>query len=226
MDFLKLIRSFEELLFEVMTWFVYYPRTLWLTVRHPLRMIDYSNHEQKEGEDQQYADTLSPPLLLLITLVFVHVVELSMGIETIRAGSDAAKAFVSSDQNLIVLRSFMFGLLPLFASLAYVRRRRLPLERKNLRPPFFGQCYLASIYALMISLSYIVGSQRFFSASQTGDVLAAAATLWYLVVQTLQFKRALTLSSVRAALVAIWVFLEAVFYVMIVGLIITGGIAA
>lgn len=155
MDFLKLIRSFEELLFEVMTWLVYYPRTLWLTLRRPLEMIDYSNHELKENVEEQYTDTLSPPLLLLITLILAHVIELNLDLEHIRASSEATRAFFASDQNLIVLRSFLFGLLPLFAALAYVRRRGMPLERKNLRPPFFGQCYLAAVYALMVSSSYV-----------------------------------------------------------------------
>jgi hypothetical protein len=46
LDFLKLLRSVEDLLFEVLTWIIYYPRTLWMVMRHPLQMIDYSDHEQ------------------------------------------------------------------------------------------------------------------------------------------------------------------------------------
>ena len=35
MDFLKIIRSLEELLYEVMTWLVFYPRTMWRIVARP-----------------------------------------------------------------------------------------------------------------------------------------------------------------------------------------------
>ena len=49
MDFFKLLRSLDELLFEILTWIIYYPRTLWMVVRRPLRMIDYSNHEQVDS---------------------------------------------------------------------------------------------------------------------------------------------------------------------------------
>ena len=48
MDFLKLIRSFEDLLFEVLTWLIFYPRTLWLTLRRPLTMAAYVEHEERE----------------------------------------------------------------------------------------------------------------------------------------------------------------------------------
>jgi hypothetical protein len=137
LDFFKLLRSLDELLFEILTWIIYYPRTLWMVVRRPLRMIDYSNHEQVDKEEEQYTDTLSPPLLLLITLVFAHVIEVNVHREVIKAGSDMARAIVSSDQNVIALRAFVFGLLPLFTAAAYVKREKLPLERKYLRPPVF-----------------------------------------------------------------------------------------
>ena len=35
MDFMRLLRSFEELLYEVIVMLVFFPRTLWLTLRHP-----------------------------------------------------------------------------------------------------------------------------------------------------------------------------------------------
>ena len=38
MEFLKFIRSLEELLYEVMTWMLFYPRTLWRVLRRPLAL--------------------------------------------------------------------------------------------------------------------------------------------------------------------------------------------
>jgi hypothetical protein len=40
MEFLKFIRSLEELLYEVMTWLLFYPRTLWRVLRHPIRLTN------------------------------------------------------------------------------------------------------------------------------------------------------------------------------------------
>ena len=45
MDLMKLLKSFEELLYEVMVMLVFYPRTLWLSMRYPQRMMDYADTE-------------------------------------------------------------------------------------------------------------------------------------------------------------------------------------
>jgi hypothetical protein len=52
-DFLKIIRSLEELLYEVMTWLVFYPRTMWRIVAHPLATTAYSEHEQTDTAAEQ-----------------------------------------------------------------------------------------------------------------------------------------------------------------------------
>ena len=78
MDFLKLIRQLDELLYEVMSWLVFYPVTLWRALRHPSKMMDYSDAELGDPAERQYTDTLSPPLFLLLTLVLSHALELSL----------------------------------------------------------------------------------------------------------------------------------------------------
>jgi hypothetical protein len=221
-DFLKLIRSFGDLLFEVLTWLIYFPRTLWLVLRHPLKMITYSDHEQTDAEDEQYTDTLSPPLLLLLTLLLLHGLELAFGtLPQIPAKNEEVRTFFASDEHFVMLRAFLFGLLPLFAALRYVRARGLPLERKNLRPAFYGQCYLAAIYAFMLWLvtSYDIVGMR----AGAEPILFAASTLWYWTVQTMQFRRALTISWPRAIANTLWVYLEAAFYLVVVALILSGG---
>ena len=45
MDFVKLLKSFEELLYEVMALLVFVPRTFYLTLRYPQRMMDYADTE-------------------------------------------------------------------------------------------------------------------------------------------------------------------------------------
>jgi len=42
MDFLKIVRSIEGLLYEVMSWIIFYPTTMWRVIRHPLTMMKYS----------------------------------------------------------------------------------------------------------------------------------------------------------------------------------------
>lgn len=49
MDFIRLIRSLEELLYEGMTWLVFYPRTMVRIVAHPDAATRYSEDEQKDA---------------------------------------------------------------------------------------------------------------------------------------------------------------------------------
>lgn len=72
MDFIGIIRSLEELLYEVMSWLIFYPRTLWRMLTNPAAVPAYSDAEQNDRPDEQYTDTLSPPLLLMITMVLTY----------------------------------------------------------------------------------------------------------------------------------------------------------
>ena len=67
MNFFNLLQSLDDLLYEVMSWLIFYPITMWRTLVRPLTMMDYSDLEQRDAEDQQYIDTLSPPLFLLLS---------------------------------------------------------------------------------------------------------------------------------------------------------------
>jgi hypothetical protein len=225
LDFFKLLRSLDELLFEILTWIIYYPRTLWMVVRRPLRMIDYSNHEQVDKEEEQYTDTLSPPLLLLITLVFAHVIEVNVHREVIKAGSDMARAIVSSDQNVIALRAFVFGLLPLFTAAAYVKRKKLPLERKYLRPPFFAECYVVAVFVIFIAATSTISGLYPQAAHIVMPLGYAVAAGWYLTVETLQLRRTLGLDTGAAVAQAVWVMAKALFLAILVALALAGGIS-
>ena len=60
MDFLRIIRSLEELLYEVITWIIFYPRTMWRVVVHPSVTMGYSDTEQTDSVEEQYLDALQP----------------------------------------------------------------------------------------------------------------------------------------------------------------------
>ena len=69
MNVLTILRSVEELLYEVMAWLLFYPLTLWKTLRRPLQTMAY---EQKDKPDKQDLETLSPPLFLVLSILLVH----------------------------------------------------------------------------------------------------------------------------------------------------------
>lgn len=81
MDFMKLLRSFEEFTFEAVSWLVFYPLTLWRILTQPLSMMAYSDAEQVKDQDARYDESLSPLMLLLITIFAVHGVESVLNVE-------------------------------------------------------------------------------------------------------------------------------------------------
>ena len=77
MNFVQLLKSLDDLLYEVMSWLVFYPITMWRALTRPLKMMNYADTELSDAEDKQYDDTLSPPLFLLLSLFISHAVELA-----------------------------------------------------------------------------------------------------------------------------------------------------
>lgn len=58
---MKWLNSLDELLYEVMSWLVFYPLTLWRTLLQPIGMMKYADRQLDLPEAEQYTDALSPP---------------------------------------------------------------------------------------------------------------------------------------------------------------------
>ena len=102
MDFMRLLKSLEELLYELASWLVFYPMTMWRALRHPQAMMRYADMELADDAASQYAETLSPPLFLLITLLIAHGLEMSM----LRQATQAAlPPLLANDSNLLIFRA-------------------------------------------------------------------------------------------------------------------------
>ena len=64
MDFMKWLNSLDELLYEVMSWLLFFPVTLWRASVQPLRTMGYVEQQVSVPAEEQYAAVLSPPLFL------------------------------------------------------------------------------------------------------------------------------------------------------------------
>jgi hypothetical protein len=212
MDFLRIIRSLEELLYEVMGWLVFYPRTLWRIVTRPVSMMRYSDREQADTPEQQYADTLSPPLFLMLTILVAHGFALAMGAKMPEARNAVARMLLSSEQNLLILRSILFSIFALVAATTLIKRRQRALNRTTLRAPFFTQCYLTAPFALAVSVAATLIGTPSPSVHLAGTMLTLAGITWYLWVETRWFRLELDLGAGRAFVLAFWSFLKAGVY--------------
>lgn len=215
MDFMRILRSLEEFLYEVMTWLVFYPRTFFRTLFKPLETLEYSRSELHKPEDEQYQDALSAPLFLMLSLIISHLLELALHLDPfVHAPSATAKIF-ATDQNLIILRSLMFAVFPMLFALEQVKISGQPLTRKSLRGPFFGECYPAAIFGLAFGLGESV-KRAWPDQWIFGPGLQLAATAWYMTTQVFWLRR--FYSTWRKAVIATFVcFTKAVIIILAVG---------
>lgn len=215
MDFLKILRSFEEFIFEATTWLLFYPRTLWRIVWRPLATMDYSDREQAEPDDRRYDDGLSPPIVLLVTIVLINFIGQALHVPQPADTSDVGKTILNSPQNLILFRSLVFSLVPLVAAATLVKRQGHTLTRETMRAPFYAQCYLAAPCAAFVSLGLVI-FQRPEIHNLIGLSVIVAGTLWFLTAQTRWFRKRLGLSTFAAALTALWAIVRALAYLAVV----------
>lgn len=214
MDLLKLLRSFEEFLFEAMTWLFFYPRTMLRIVQRPLTMMAYSEREEGEPDNRRYDDALSPPVLLIITLVLANGVAWAAHVPRPTGGSALLAVIYASQQNLLLFRCLLFSLMPLVAALTLLRKLKAPVSRQTLRRPFYAQCYLAAPCALVVSLG-AVGLQR-PGYEGAGLALILLASAWLIVVQTRWFSETLNIGAARAATMAIAALARVIAYVLLI----------
>jgi hypothetical protein len=204
LDFLAIIRSLEELLYEVMSWLIFYPRTLWRITVNPAGMTLYSDDEQDDAPAERYSDALSPPLLLLITLVLCHIVELSFGLQGPKGdGGTVAKTLVGSEQSLLMVRALLFAVIPVTIASIVLRMQHKAFDRETLRAPFYSQCYLVVPFALLASLAGNVARAPGHDWGGAGGAMFAVALVWFVWAETLWLRRQLGLGGAKAFLTAI-----------------------
>lgn len=204
MDFMKLLKSLEELLYEVMVMLVFYPKTLWLTFRYPQRMMDYADTELGDVQSEQYNDTLSPPLFLMMCLAISHAIEVAT------LGNSAAAAlpsFLKSTENLLAFRVLVFSVFPLMMALRLLYGLKIPLDRESLRAPFYAQCFVTAPLAMCFGISQSLRHTAIPNADTVASILLLLSLSWYLRQQALWFRAKLGVGVLRSWLMAAVIFL-------------------
>ncbi|OOG67472.1 hypothetical protein B0E45_22710 [Sinorhizobium sp. A49] len=226
MDFMRLLKSIEELLYELVSWLLFYPLTMWRTLRQPQAMMRYADVELTDDIAEQYTETLSPPLFLLITLLLAHGVELGLVNQTTPW---SPPALLANDSNLLMFRAVAFSILPLLMAVKLLHHKGARLTRDTLRAPFYSQCYITAPFALALSIGMLLSRTASQKALAAGLAFILVAFVWYVIVETRWFKSDLGLSTAQAALRVLWTMVQALVAIFMAGAAIvygTGGAPA
>lgn len=215
MDFMKLLKSIEELLYELISWFVFYPLTFWRIVVHPIAMLSYAQKELTEKDADQFDDAVSPPILLVLTLVMLHVVEGAVN----QAWASVLPTLFQDDRNLLIFRAVSFSLFPLLYATFGLRAGGARLTRTTLRPAFYSQSYATVPFVLTVSIGMQLTAHAGSSTAQLfGAAIITIGTVWYLGVETTWLAKALHASVPKAFAIALGLFVTTVLILVLVAL--------
>lgn len=218
MDFMKWLNSLDELLYEVMSWLLFFPLTLWRAAVHPLDVMDLVEQEAGLPDDQQYATVLSPPLFLALSLLLAHSVATAMGqTDAIIANHHGLAGLVDDNASALVLRVVVFAAFPLFLAARIVRGCGIVLTRTTLRRPFYEQCYPAAVFALGLSIGTSLAIVANPTTHALGQVLIAGSILNFWLVETRWFARVTAGGHARAAGSVLLGMLEGALFLLVVG---------
>lgn len=222
MDFMRILQSLEEFLYEAMSWVVFYPRAIVRTVRHPVAVAIYTREQLAQPRELQFSELISPPLLLILTVFLAHLLELGSphGMAVVR--SAMGKELFSSEQGIIATRSLIYCVFALMGAFSWLRCIRKPVNRDTLREPFYIHCYLLAPFVLGISVATSVAINSAAGWEWASAPLYLASCLWYAWAQTAIYARLLHLSKFRAWLQACRVNLVATLVVLGLAAIIFG----
>jgi hypothetical protein len=221
MTFMAWLNSLDELLYEVMSWILFLPITLWRTLRDPIGMMIYADAElARRDEKSQYQSALSPPLFLVLCVLLSHAISIALGeTDAIIASKHGLAGLVNDETSALLLRGVLFGSFPLFMAARLTRKRGHAVTRAALKPAFYAHCYPAGLLALVMgagSSMLTLGNPAWFLS---GWALIVIALLGYGTVSALWFARLLHQPVWRGFLHASFGMVEGVAVVIGVALL-------
>lgn len=199
MNFVQWLNSLDELLYELMSWLLFFPVTLWRILRRPLATMLYAEEQLKLDPDQQYRATVSPPVMLVLTVVLVQGVGLAIdGTSSIITNRRGLAGLVDDNTTLLLLRLVLFGCFALVLATRKVNRSTTDLDRDTLKPPFYAQCYAISPFALLLGIGASAVGHHYPFMQLAGLLAMVTAFLFYGIVQIRWFRQELNQSIPRS----------------------------
>ena len=137
-----------------MSWLVFYPRTLWRSVRHPLQMMERAESELKLPAPEQFRDVVSPPIFLLLTVIAANGFEVAVvGNNPLIDNGIGLAGLITDNTSLILFRLIAFASLPIISAVFALAVMRRPVDRDTLQPLFYAQCFVTTPVVLLFSIA-------------------------------------------------------------------------
>lgn len=216
MDLIRILRSLEEFLYELMSWLIFYPRTLLRILRNPVAIARYTESQLKQPDDQQFTEMVSPLLTLILSVILAHAIEMLARVPMMDTRDPLADLLFGTQQGLLATRSIFFSLYALAGAAITMKTLHVRIDRDTLRQPFYIHAYLVAPFALAFSTAAVMLRETAPMWILLGCATIVLATAWLVWAHVAVYRRAFKLGVLRAfahallPLVAISVF----FYIV------------
>ena len=223
MPFIIFLKNFEVLLYEIMSWLIFYPRTLWRCGRYPLKMMNRAEHELKLPAQDQFPDIVSPPIFLLLTVIAASGFEVAVvGNSPLIDNGIGLAGLISDNTSLIMFRLIAFASLPIIAGAFGLAVLKRPLDRVTLQPFFYAQCFATTPVVLLCSIAETLTRLPSPKANIPAAMLFALAAIFYVGVEASWFTREAKRGHLLGILWALSVFAMTVIVLAVTVLLFTG----
>jgi hypothetical protein len=210
--FILFLKSFEVLLYEIMSWIIFYPRTLWRSARHPVEMMKRGERELQLPADEQFRDVVSPPIFLLVTVVAANAFEVAIvGHNPLSDKGIGLAAMIQDNTSLILFRLIAFASVPVVTGAFALVAMRRPVDRDTLQPLFYGQCFATTPIVLMCSLAETLTRLPQPEANIPAALLFGAAGAFYIGAEGVWYTKESGRSTAFGILWAIGSFVASAF---------------
>ena len=224
MPFLLFLKTIEDLLYQVMSWLIFYPRTLWRCSIHPLAMMTRAEREFDRPPQEQFLDVLSPPIFLLLTVLIALGFQMALvGYSQVIELDSGLAGLITDNSSLVILRIIDFASLPMIAGAFALRVLKRPLDRLTLQPIFYAQCFVTTPAILLYSSAFTLSHLAAPAADATAVAMLVAAAIFYIVVEANWFTRETKRTRFFGAACAAAVFAMSAGVLTLVALLFAGG---
>ena len=188
--FIIFLKSFEEFLYELMSWLVFYPRTLWRSLRFPLKMMKRCETDLKLPPSEQFRDVVSPPIFLLLTVIAANGLEMAVvGNNPLIDKGIGLASLITDNTTLILFELIVAATLPVISGAFALRAMRRPLDRDTLRPLFYAQCFVTAPVVLLCSMAETLTRLPSPTANIPATILFVVAAIFYIGIEAAWFDR-------------------------------------
>lgn len=195
MEIVRIIKAVEELIFEISSWLLCYPKSLSKALARPSWAVEYVKGELSKDKSGAFDEYMSPALFYAFSVALVvlpHIEDVQSAYAHLLPES-AHHLLFASPEKIVLTAAILFGACPLGFAWVANAASRVKISRSALRIPLHAQFLIAGPFVVLLSIAI-------HAVDLLGRWPMTAATAWFCSAEWLFFQRFLGTDRFRSVL--------------------------